>query len=114
MRFLGGWWLAQRAAEAFFCHRRVKQGDADVMCIAIFKEDRGGRWTKYDSCYETAQLLKPYAALLSESEQAARDLVVRYLAGVVVEFSRRVDGAFPASQPCASAAASVAPTLART
>ncbi len=94
--------LPPRAAEALVGHRRVTQGDADVMCIAIFKEDRGGRWIKYDSCYETAQLLKPYAALLSQSEQAARDLVVRYLAGVVVEFSRRVDGAFPASQPCAS------------
>ena len=95
-------------------HRRLTQCDADVMCIAIFKEGGGGRWTKYDSCYETEQLREPYEAALRVSKEEARDLVERYLADVVVEFSRRVDGAFPASQPCASAAASVAPTLART
>ena len=73
-------------------HRRVTQGDTDVMCIAIFKEVSGGRWPKYDSCYETAHLRKPYAAKLGESEEAARDLVVRYMADLVVEFSRRADG----------------------
>jgi hypothetical protein len=92
----------------FVGHRRLTRGDADVMCVAIFKEGVGGGWSKYESCYETAQLHKPYAAM---SEEAARDLVVRYLADVVVEFSRRVDGAFPASQPCASAAAASDPCL---
>ena len=77
-----------------FGHRRVKQGDADVMLITIFKEGGGGRGMKYESRYETAQLLAPYTALLEESEEAARDLVVRYMACVEVEFSRRVDGAF--------------------
>ena len=82
-----------------FGHRRVKQGDADVMLIRIFKEGGGGRWFKCESRYDTAQLQTPYAAaLMAESEEEARALVVRYMAMVVVEFSRRVDGAFPASQ----------------
>ena len=93
----------------FVGHRRLTQGDAVVMRIEIFKEDGGGRWTRYESCYETAQLHTPYAAMLSVSEEAALNLVVRYLADVVVEFSRRADGAFPARQPCASAAAASDP-----
>ena len=110
------WLVAHRARRRRFVgHRRLTQCDADVMCIAIFKEGGGGRWFKCESRYDTAQLQTPYAAaLMTVSEEEARALVVRYMAMVVVEFSRRVDGAFRASQPCASAAASAAPPLART
>ena len=60
------------------------------MLIEIWKEE-DGRWIRYDSLYETTQLLQRYAALLTQSEEAAGALVVRFTAGVVVEFSRRVD-----------------------
>ena len=95
-------WLVPRTARGGCVFGRVKQGDADVMVIATWKADAEGRWIKYDSPYETTQLLEPYAALLTQSEEAASALVVRFMAGVVVEFSRRVDGAFlqaPASNP---------------
>ena len=65
-----------------------------MMLIVTWKEDDEGQWTRYDSLYETTQLLQRYAALLTQSEEAAGALVVRFTAGVVVEFSRRVDGAF--------------------
>ena len=85
-------WLVARTARGggAFGRRRVKQGGADVMLIATWKRDDSseGRRIKYDSPYATAQLLAPYAALLGESEEAARALVMRFMAGVVVEFSR--------------------------
>ena len=83
-----------------FGHRRVmREGEADVMLIEICKE-KDGRWVKYDSCYDTAQLLAPYAEQLGKSEEAARDILEEYMADVVVEFSRLVDGAFLPAQPC--------------
>ena len=91
--------LAQRAAGGVFGRRRVEQGDADTMLIVTWKEDDEGRWIKYDSTYETTQLLEPYTALLTRSEEADSALVVRFTAGVVVEFSRRVDGAFLHCKP---------------
>ena len=65
-----------------------------MMLIVTWKENDEGQWMRYDSPYETTQLLEPYAALLGASKEAASALVVRFTAGVVVEFSRRVDGAF--------------------
>ena len=86
-----------------FGHRRVmREGEADVMLIEICKE-KDGRWVKYDSCYDTAQLLAPYAEQLGKSEEAARDILEEYMADVVVEFSRLVDGAFLPAQPCHAA-----------
>ena len=78
--------LAQRAAEAFFGHRRVRRGDDDVMLIEIWKE-QNGRCFRYDSPYETTQLLAPYADLLRKSELAARGFLEQYMVDVVVEFS---------------------------
>ena len=92
-------WLVPRTARGGCVFGRVKQGDADVMVIATWKADAEGRWIKYESPYETTQLLEPYAALLTQSEEAASALVVRFVAGVVVEFSRRVDGAFLHCKP---------------
>ena len=85
------------------------------MLIAIWKEVGGGRGMKYESRYETEQLRAPYAAALrTESEEAARDLVVQYMACVELEFSRRVDGAFLQGSVRQSKPTSAAPTLART
>ena len=79
----------------------MREGEADVMLIEICKEKDGQR-VKYDSCYDTAQLLAPYAEQLGKSEEAARDILEEYMADVVVEFSRLVDGAFLPAQPCHS------------
>jgi hypothetical protein len=80
----------------------MREGKHDVMLIEIWKE-KDGQWVKYDSCYDTAQLLAPYAEQLGKSEEAARDILEEYMADVVVEFSRLVDGAFLPAQPCHAA-----------
>jgi hypothetical protein len=79
-----------------------------VMLIEILKE-KDGRWVKYDSCYDTVQLLAPYEVQLGESEEAARDFLEQYMADLIVEFSRLVDGAFLPAQPCAALAARRSP-----
>ena len=81
------------------------------MLIATWKKDPEGRWIKYDSPYETTQLLEQYAALLEESEEEASALVVRFTAGVVVEFSRRVDGAFLQASHALASASNPSPRL---
>ena len=69
----------------------------DVMEIAIWKQEKG-RWFEHSTQYDTVQLLTPYADLLRNSAEEARDVLEQYMADVVVEFSRMVDGAFlPAS-----------------
>ena len=84
------------------------------MLIVTWKEDAEDRWIKYDSTYGTAKLLARYAAVLWESEEEARALVVRFTAGVVVEFSRRVDGAFLHCKPAMRQPESAAPMVAST
>ena len=82
---------------------RVKrEGEGDVMMIEIWKE-KDGQWAKYDSRYDTAQLLAPYAEQLRKSEEAARDILEEYMADLILEFSRLVDGAFLPAQPCHAA-----------
>ena len=84
------------------------------MLIVTWKVDAEDRWIKYDSTYGTAKLLARYAAVLWESEEEARALVVRFTAGVVVEFSRRVDGAFLHCKPAMRQPESAAPMVAST
>jgi hypothetical protein len=96
--------FASRTARGggVFGHRRVmREGEDDVMLIEICKE-KDGQWVKYDSCYDTAQLLAPYAEQLRKSEEAARDILEEYMADLILEFSRLVDGAFLPAQPCHS------------
>ncbi len=72
------------------------------MEIEICKEAKG-RWFKHSTHYETVQLLAPYEVQLEKSEEAARDFLEQYMADLIVEFSRLLDGAFLASQPRAGA-----------
>ncbi len=64
-----------------------------MMGIAIWKQEKG-RWFQHSTQYDTVQLLTPYADLLRISAEEARDFLEQYMADVVVEFSRMVEGAF--------------------
>jgi hypothetical protein len=76
-----------------FGRRREEQDGADVMMIFRSKQEAGQMVTRHTH-YETAQLQKPYHDLLKNSADEAYGLVETYIASVVVDFLRRVDGAF--------------------
>ena len=81
------------ARRRCFGRGREKKDGADVMTIFHSKQKAGQMVTNY-TYYDTAQLQKPYHDLLQKSADEAYGFVEDYIAGVVVDFLRRVDGAF--------------------
>ena len=89
----GRWLFArtQRAAVEFGRHRIVDgQGGADVMRVRTAVNGE-----TLESQYPTAQLVQRYTLLIgSNHNREAYALVLKYIVNVVVDFSRRVKGAF--------------------
>ena len=88
----GRWLFArtQRAAVEFGRHRIVDEQGYDVMRVRTAVDGE-----ILASNYPTAQLLSRYALHIGRCEnREAYTLVLKYIVTVVVDFSRRVKGAF--------------------
>ena len=80
----------QRAAVEFGRHRIVDEQGYDVMRVRTAVDGE-----ILASNYPTAQLLSRYALHIGRCEnREAYTLVLKYIVTVVVDFSRRVKGAF--------------------